>query len=184
MVNLNKAVFLDRDGVLVKSLIKNKKGYAPKNLKDFKVYKESKNSVEILNSLGFKIFVVTNQPDVGKKIISKKTLNKMHKILKKKVKIKKIYTCIHTSEENCSCRKPMAGMLLNAAKVFKINLKKSYMIGDRESDILCGKRAGCKTIFINRNYNEKRPKYQIASVKNIKEATSCIIKDIRNGKIK
>ena len=58
------------------------------------------------------------------------------------------------------------------------------MIGDRESDILCGKRAGCKTIFINRNYNEKRPKYQIASVKNIKEATSCIIKDIRNGKIK
>ena len=95
MVNLNKAVFLDRDGVLVKSLIKNKKGYAPKNLKDFKVYKESKNSVEILNSLGFKIFVVTNQPDVGKKIISKKTLNKMHKILKKKVKIKKIYTYLY-----------------------------------------------------------------------------------------
>ena len=80
MVNLNKAVFLDRDGVLVKSIIKNRKGYAPRKLKDFKVYKDSSASVEKLNSLGFKIFVVTNQPDISKKKISKKTLSKMHKI--------------------------------------------------------------------------------------------------------
>ena len=181
MVNLNKAVFLDRDGVLVKSLVKNRKGYAPKNLKDFKIYKDSSDSVNKLNALGFKIFVVTNQPDVGRKKISKKQLNRMHEILKKKIKIQKIYTCTHTSDENCFCRKPMTGMLLEAAKVYKINLKKSYMIGDRESDVICGKRAGCKTIFINRNYKEKRPGDQIASVKNIKEATSCIIKDIKNG---
>ena len=184
MVNLNKAVFLDRDGVLVKSIIKNRKGYAPRKLKDFKVYKDSSASVEKLNSLGFKIFVVTNQPDVRKKKISKRTLSKMHKILKKKVNIKKIYTCVHSLNEKCSCRKPMTGMLLKAAKTYKINLKKSYMVGDRESDILCGEKVGCKTIFINRNYDEKKPKYQIASVKNIKEAASCIIRDIKNGKIK
>ena len=66
-------------------------------------------------------------------------------------------------------RKPMTGMLLKAAKTYKINLKKSYMVGDRESDILCGEKAGVKLFFINRNYDEKKPKYQIASVKNIRE---------------
>ena len=122
MVNSNKAVFLDRDGVLVKSFVKKGKAYAPIRFKDFK-----------------------------------------------------IYTCIHTSEQKCKCRKPMSGMLIEAAKVDQINLKKSYMIGDRSMDILCGSRVGCKTIFINRNYKEKKPTKQIASVKNLMEATKCII---------
>tara|TARA_S200000501_G_scaffold348491_1_gene363742 strand:+ start:759 stop:1313 length:555 start_codon:yes stop_codon:yes gene_type:complete len=176
MVNFNKAVFLDRDGVLVRSIIKNKKGYAPIRLRDFKIYKYSYDCVKKLNALGFKIFVITNQPDVGKKIISKKTLNKMHEILKKKTSINKIYTCIHTPDQYCDCRKPKPGMIISAAKKYKINLKKSYMVGDRSIDIQCGKKAGCKTIFINRNYIEKKPKSQNISVKSLKEATSYIIK--------
>ena len=183
MVNLNKAVFLDRDGVLVKSLIKNKKGYAPLSLQDFKIYKHSKKCVKKLKSLGFKIFVVTNQPDIGKKLLRKKELNKMHKILKKKTNIKKIYTCTHTSEQYCACRKPKPGMLIKAAKVYNIDLKKSYMVGDRAIDITCGRRAGCKTIFINRNYIEKKPKYQNASFKNLLEATNYIIGKTENEKI-
>ncbi len=109
-----------------------------------------------------------------KKIIAKKTLNKMHLYLKKKTKIQKIYTCIHTKDKNCDCRKPKSGMLIKAAKQDKIDLKKSYMIGDRYSDIICGRRAGCKTIFIDRNYKEKKPKIQNVSVRNLKEATSYI----------
>ena len=93
----------------------------------------------------------------------------------KKTKINKIYTCIHTREQKCKCRKPMSGMLIEAARIDRINLKKSYMIGDRYMDILCGNKAGCKTIFINRNYKEKKPIQQIASVKNLREATNCII---------
>ena len=69
----------------------------------------------------------------------------------------------------------MPGMLIEAAKVDKIHLKKSYMIGDRFMDILCGNKVGCKTIFINRNYKEKKPTKQIASVRNLREATNCII---------
>ena len=69
----------------------------------------------------------------------------------------------------------MPGMLIEAAKIDQINLKKSYMIGDRAMDILCGSKVGCKTIFINRNYKEKKPIKQIASVRNLKEATDCII---------
>ena len=66
-------------------------------------------------------------------------------------------------------------MLIEAARINRINLKKSYMIRDRYKDILCGSRVGCKTIFINRNYKEKKPIQQIASVKNLREATNCII---------
>ena len=135
MVNNNKAVFLDRDGVLVKSFVKKGKAYAPKKFKDFKIYKDSEKCIKKLNSLGFLTIVVTNQPDVGKKLISKDTLKKMHTSLMKETKINKIYTCIHTREQKCKCRKPMSGMLIEAARIDRINLKKSYMIGDRYMDI-------------------------------------------------
>ena len=92
--------------------------------------------------------VVTNQPDVGKKLISKDTLKKMHTSLMKKTKINKIYTCTHTAQQKCKCRKPMSGMLIKAAKVDQINLKKSYMIGDRAMDILCGSKAFYIIFFI------------------------------------
>lgn len=174
MVNYTKAVFLDRDGVLVKSKVKDKKAYAPTTFKNFKIYKDSYYCIQKLKSLGFKTIVVTNQPDVEKKIIPKKTLNKMHHYLKKKTKIQKIYTCTHTEDKNCNCRKPKSGMLIKAAKQGKIDLKKSYMIGDRYSDIICGRRVGCKTIFIDRNYKEKKPKIQNVSVRNLKEATTYI----------
>ena len=87
MVSRYKAVFLDRDGVLVKSQIKNRKAYAPKTFKDFKIYKDSSKCIKKLSSKGYKTIVVTNQPDVEKKIITKKTLNKMHLFLKKKLKL-------------------------------------------------------------------------------------------------
>ena len=175
-----KAVFIDRDGVLVKSIIKKGKGYAPTNLKNFKIYKDSSKCVKILNSLGFKTIVVTNQPDIEKKIISNKTLRKMHAILKKKIKVSKIFYCPHSAKTKCDCRKPKVGMLNKASKIYNINFKKSYMIGDRSIDIDCGNKLGCKSIFIDRNYLEKKPYSQIVSVKNIKEATNFIIKDIKN----
>ena len=83
---MRKAVFLDRDGVLSKVFIKNGKSFAPKSLKDFKLFSGSKNSVKKLQLSGFMVIVVTNQPDVGRKLISKKVLKKMHDKLKKKNK--------------------------------------------------------------------------------------------------
>ncbi len=174
-----RAVFLDRDGVIVKSIIKKGKGYAPTTLKNFRIYKDSDRCIKVLNSKGFKTIVVTNQPDVERKLISHNTLRKMHKILKNKTEVTKIFFCPHTSKNKCNCRKPKTGMLLKASRMLNINLKKSYMIGDRKIDIICGNRAGCKSIFINRNYIEKKPTTQIASVKNIYEATNFILKDIR-----
>ena len=78
MVNINKAVFLDRDGVIVKANVRNGKAYAPTKIKDFKIYKFSADCIYKLKKKGFKTIVVTNQPDVGNNIISKNTLKKMH----------------------------------------------------------------------------------------------------------
>ena len=113
---MKKAIFLDRDGVLSKVLIKDKKSFAPTTLKNFKLFSYSATSVKQLKLAGFKVIVVTNQPDVGKKLLSKLTLNKMHNQLKKKTNVDKIYSCIHQQNENCLCRKPKPGMILKAAK--------------------------------------------------------------------
>ena len=171
---LEKAVFFDRDGVLVVPNIKNGKSFAPRKIKDFKIYKSSVEQVNIIKNLGYKIFVVTNQPDVSRGVILKKTLNKMHYNLKKKLKIDKIFTCVHTPEKKCKCRKPSPTMILRAANTYGINLKKSFLVGDRLTDIVSGKKAGCRTVFIDRNYKEKKPINQDVSVSNLKEATKFI----------
>mgnify|MGYP001565795736 CR=1 FL=1 len=101
VTNLSKVIFLDRDGVINKPQIKNGKGYAPRFLKDFKIYSSVKNDIKKLKENGYKIFVIKNQPDVNNKLKKKKTLNAMHKILKKKVSVDKILYCPHDKKENC-----------------------------------------------------------------------------------
>lgn len=173
---MKKAIFLDRDGVLNRPKIIKKKSFAPKRYKDFKIFSYSEKSVKKLKSLGFYVFVITNQPDVGKKELSKKTLKKMHDTLIKKTKVDKIFTCTHLKDKFCNCRKPNPGLILKAAKKFSIDLNKSYVVGDRSSDILAGRKANCRTIFIDRNYAEKKPLIQEATLANLKQATEYITK--------
>jgi len=173
---MKKAVFLDRDGVLSKTSIKNGKSFAVKKLKDFKLFYRSKESVQKLKSAGFMVIVVTNQPDVGKKLISKTTLKKMHYKLKKNTKVDAIYTCTHIQAAKCYCRKPKPGMILNAAKKYNINLKQSFMVGDRSSDILAARKAKCRSIFLDKKYLEKKPKGQEATFYNLIQATNYILK--------
>ena len=173
---MKKAIFLDRDGVLSKTLLINGKSFAPRNLKDFKLFFDAAESTKKLKSAGFMVFVVTNQPDVGRKLISKKVLKKMHDKLKKKTKVDAIYTCTHSQNMNCYCRKPKPGMILEAAKKYKINLKNSFMIGDRPSDITAGQKANCRSIFLDKKYFEKNPENQEATFTNLAQATNYILK--------
>ena len=176
-INKSKAIFFDRDGVLVTSIIKNRKPFAVKKVADFKIYKNASNLINKVVNKGYKIFIITNQPDVEKSSITLKVLNKMHKKLSKKIKVDKIFTCIHKPETNCKCRKPSPFMIKKATKIYNINLKKSFVIGDRKSDIESGFKAGCKTIFIDRNYKEKKPSKQNYTVKNLSSAIRCIEND-------
>ena len=174
---MRPAVFLDRDGVISKSIIIDGKAYAPRSLKDFELFPNVVKAIKLLKKSSFLVFVVTNQPDVGNKLMLKSDLDKMHEKLRKKINIDGIMACTHNQIANCSCRKPKPGMIFKIAKKYKINLKNSFLVGDRASDIKAGKRAKCKTIFIDRNYKETKPTNQDATFLSLMDAASYIISE-------
>ena len=154
----SKAFFFDRDGILNKSIIKNSKPYSPRNLKELYLNFELVEFIKKLKKKKFKIIVVTNQPDIKYGKLSNYTLRTINSIIVKTFFIDDIYVCSHGKNDNCKCRKPKPGMLKKASKKWNINLKKSYLIGDRWKDIASGESMGCTTIFIDYNYNENKPK--------------------------
>ena len=142
---MTKAVFLDRDGVIVEDV-----GYHYK-IEDFKFIKNAIKGLKLLKN--FNLFMVTNQSGIGRGYYTLKDFEKFNihllKELKKcGIKIEKTYYCQHVPEDNCECRKPKTKLIKDAEKEFKINLKKSFAIGDRKKDIEMGKNAGCRTIFV------------------------------------
>ena len=168
MVKYNKALFFDRDGTIIRSKISlQNKPLAIKHVNDCRIFPSAKR---ILNKFKkeFLIFLITNQPDVGRKENSKKNILKINNYLKKKLPIKKIYTC-YCGNNNCSFRKPNIGMLKEASTKYKIDLRKSYVIGDRWKDINAGKKAKCRTVFIDKGYSEKLRKKPDYIIKNLYE---------------
>ena len=128
---------------------------------------------KILNKLkkNYLIFVITNQPDVARKKNSKKNVNEINKYLKIQLPIKRIYTC-YCDNNKCKYRKPNIGMLKDASNKYNIDLKKSFVIGDRWRDIETGKKAKCKTVFIDKKYSEKlknKPDYSIKKLDQLKK---------------
>ena len=155
---MEKAIFLDRDGVINKIIIKNGLPFSPPSFDQFEILPGVKESILKLKKLNFLCLVVTNQPDVLRGKIEKETVIKMNNYIKHEIKLDDIFVCYHDDHDSCKCRKPKPGLLLEACKKWDINLKKSYMIGDRWKDIEAGRSAGCKTIFIDCNYKETKPR--------------------------
>jgi D-glycero-D-manno-heptose 1,7-bisphosphate phosphatase len=174
---MKKAIFLDRDGVLNRALIKNGKPYPPFDLDNLEILDGVKNSIFALQKANWLVIVVTNQPDVARNIISKENVEKINSHLKSTLQFNEIYTCYHDNEDFCDCRKPKPGMLVAASKKNNIILKNSYMVGDRWSDIEAGNKAGCKTIFIDYDYREKKPINFNYRVKSFNEAANIILKN-------
>lgn len=153
---MKKAIFLDRDGVINKAYLRNGLPYSPNSLSELEILPGVIEAILKLKELDFICLVVTNQPDVSRGKIEKKTVIKMNSYLKEKIQLDDFFVCYHDDKDNCKCRKPKPGLLLDAKKKWNIDLKKSFMIGDRWKDIEAGASVGCKTIFIDYNYNEKK----------------------------
>ena len=153
---MKKAVFLDRDGVINKAFVKNGLPTSPHSLDELEILPGVKESILRLKRLNFICLVVTNQPDVPRGKISKSNVIKMNNFLKKEIKLDDIFVCYHDDKDNCKCRKPKPGMIIQASKKWDIDVRKSFMIGDRWRDIQAGINAGCKTFFIDNNYNEDK----------------------------
>ena len=153
------AVFLDRDGVLVVPEFRDGRSYAPRDLGSYAFYPEASAAVAALKSAGFLTVVVTNQPDIGAGLISAETVEEMHRRLAEAMPVDAIRVCPHTRDQKCDCRKPAPGLLLKAAEELGIDLGRSFMVGDRASDVEAGKAAGCRTLFIDLGYTaEPRPR--------------------------
>ncbi|MAE08753.1 MAG: D,D-heptose 1,7-bisphosphate phosphatase [Bacteroidetes bacterium] len=172
------AVFLDRDGVLCRTFVRKSKPYAPKRLEDFKLMPYSYQSVLRLKQHGFIVIVVTNQPDIGNHFVKPDVVEAMHQKLRDKALVDDIFMCPHSQTEGCECRKPKSGMLYKASKKYRIDLKKSFIVGDRSSDVTAGNNAGCRTIFINRGYAEPKPLNPDATVRSLKMAVDFILENI------
>ena len=152
-----RAVFIDRDGVLVIPEFRDGRSYAPRSLDDFRIYPGAAESARCLKDAGYSLVVVTNQPDVGNGLVEKTTVEEMHRRLRDAIPLDAIEVCYHSNADNCDCRKPKPGMLLRAAKRMNLDCSRSIMIGDRWSDVEAAKAAGCKSIFIDLNYRDRRP---------------------------
>jgi len=152
MTGGGKAVFLDRDGVLVVPDFRDGRSFAPTSLDEYRLYPEARDCLDRLRIAGFRLIVVTNQPDVGAGRIELSVVQERHRRLAAALPVDAIMTCFHTKQARCDCRKPAPGMILAAAQEFGIDLARSFMIGDRGSDIEAGVAAGCRTVFIDLGY--------------------------------
>lgn len=154
-MRMRRAIFLDRDGVINKVLLNNGKPFSPRSFEDFELFPEVGSILNFLKKMGFINIIVTNQPDIARGLMKMKELNKMHALIQERLPIDDIMVCPHDDADNCDCRKPKYGMLLEAADKWNIDLKKSYLVGDAWKDMEAGKQAGCRTIIIDMPYNKE-----------------------------
>ncbi len=133
----------------------NGRSYAPTTLKDFEMYPEASTAVSHARSAGFLTIVITNQPDVGSGIVAKSVVEEMHCILRSELKVDDVEVCYEANGGVGRRRKPNPGMILDAAERWNISLERSFVIGDRASDIQAAQRAGCRSIFIDRGYSSE-----------------------------
>jgi len=152
-----KAVFLDRDGVLNRAVVRDGKPHPPSSLAELVLQPGISEACRDLHRAGFLLIMVTNQPDVARGTLNREVVEAMNQFLADQLSLDDIKVCYHDNSDNCQCRKPAPGLLLQAAQQLDIDLSASFLLGDRWKDVEAGQRAGCKTVFLDYGYKERRP---------------------------
>ena len=172
---MNKAVFLDRDGV-INEVLTDRVKYVNKP-KDLYFLPTVKQAVKKLHEAGYQLFVVTNQGGVGVGYMKDQELIDIHdkmvyELEKAGGKITEVKACIHHPKSNCACRKPKPGMIKDLVEAYDVDPNSSYMIGDREVDLEAGNAAGLKSLMVS---DESDLAYK--SFKDLGEAADWIINE-------
>lgn len=152
-----RAVFLDRDGVINRALVRDDKPYPPRSLAEFEILPGVVEACAQLKAAGFLLIVATNQPDVGRGTLPSVALEELHAHMSRALPLDRIEVCTHAGSkygQPCDCRKPRPGMLVRAAHELNIDLTASWMVGDRWRDVDCGHAAGCQTVLLDYSYDE------------------------------
>jgi D-glycero-D-manno-heptose 1,7-bisphosphate phosphatase len=174
-VGIDRAVFVDRDGVINRAVVRDGRPFAPRSLADFEILPGVVEAVGRLRGAGFRVIVATNQPDVATGAQTRAIIEAMHLELRHRVAVDDVRVCYHTDADGCECRKPKPGLLLAAAREWNVRLDHSFMVGDRWRDIAAGKAAGCRTILVRGGYTERAADEPDAVVNSLAEAGTLIL---------
>ena len=170
------AVFLDRDGVINRAVVRDGKPFPPAGMHELELLPEVASSLSALKAHGFAVYVITNQPDVTRGTQTREAVESIHQALSSSLPIDDIFVCYHDDNDECGCRKPLPGLLLEARSKHNIDLSRSFVVGDRWRDIDAGHNAGCKTVLIDYGYHERAPaRPPEATVQSLREAADWII---------
>jgi D-glycero-D-manno-heptose 1,7-bisphosphate phosphatase len=147
---MKRALFLDRDGVVDDLVYYESSGEweAPRTVADLQMF-DVAEPLQRLADAGWLLFIITNQPSAAKGKISRESLEKVQdEVLRRLPVITRGYVCFHRAEDQCECRKPKPFFLHEAAREYGIDLAQSWMVGDQDSDLKCGRAAGCKVALL------------------------------------
>jgi D-glycero-D-manno-heptose 1,7-bisphosphate phosphatase len=173
--SMRRAVFLDRDGVLNRAILREGKPYSPATLAELRVLAGVRDACRKLREAGFALILITNQPDIARGVISAAQVAEINVRLQRYLELDDIRVCPHDDAAHCVCRKPRPGLLLDAARGWNIDLASSYMVGDRWRDVEAGHRAGCQAVFVDHGYRERQPDGPYLRVRSLREAAVWII---------
>lgn len=175
------AVFLDRDGVINRVVVRNGIPHPPSHVEDFELYDDVPEGCARLKAANFLLVVITNQPDVGRGTQTRQAVEEMNLKLQSALPLLDgIEVCYHAGErygQPCSCRKPRPGLILRAAAELNIEPKRSYVIGDRWRDVDCARAAGCRAILIERGYKESLRETPDFTVASFDDAVNAVLRD-------
>lgn len=174
-VTRRRAVFLDRDGVLNRAVVRGGKPYPPASAAEVEIVPGAAEALRQLKDAGFVLIVVSNQPDVARGTASRNDVERINAHLAERLPIDRFIMCYHDSGDGCDCRKPRPGMLLAGGREFGVDMAASFMVGDRWRDVEAGIAAGCRTVFIDYGYDEKRPEACDFRVSSTPEAAKAIL---------
>ena len=146
---MRRAVFLDRDGVINRGVVKAGKPFAPFSVEEFEILPGVSEALASLRAAGYLLIVTTNQPDVARGAATRTAAEAIIAHMRRLLPLDDVMVCYHDDNDGCACRKPKPGMIIAAAVAHDVELAKSFMIGDRWRDIGAGKAAGCRTILVN-----------------------------------
>jgi D-glycero-D-manno-heptose 1,7-bisphosphate phosphatase len=142
------AVFLDRDGVLNRVFERDGVTHPPATPAEFEFLPGVAQAARRLTGGGFALVVVTNQPDVARGTQTRAGVEALNDLVRSALPVLEVLTCYHDGADGCACRKPRPGLLREAAGRWGLDLGRSFMVGDRWSDIAAGRAAGCRTVLV------------------------------------
>ncbi len=146
-------IFLDRDGIVNDVILRKGEVSSPRSIDEFIFRKDFLSFAKKIDK-NYKFFLVTNQPDIKRNLLNENLLNEMHMKLINILDFEEIFVCMHDDDDNCKCRKPKPGMILDAISKHNLNHEECIMIGDSIKDLKAASAAGIDAFLLDTNYNE------------------------------